>query len=577
MSRISLNYKSLKGSKTSRNEDEFTWFSANNQEDFEKKGSLFIIVDGFGGRNDAGVSSHYIAKEIAEKFYSDETSRTTRERLLQTIKEVNGKFYRDWKEANDRRGVGASVSLLALKCHSACVANIGDSKVFLLRERALKTMTKDFSWTAQQDNGPDKTMRNILTVSLGSRPVVEPQITSVNVKSGDIFIMTSDGVTDFLDEGEIREICLYRYSEEMPGIIVSSAVKAGSDDDTTIAVLKINEVPLIYSDIPERKLERTVDKREDISPPAQEEKEKTPVFSSNQFESAEKTGEIQKEKQLRNDEPKKFNFKILFALIPVLLLILAVIFNPFNFLQKKAPEIETAVDSVLTGSNDSVLPAPADSFYRIDIINVSKISGTAMKAQILLSSGIDSLFDSTGPGFGYAILNGQVTEAFQSSLNLFSVAESSQNSKTIIGYFKSLYPDSSPLIVRDLHLVIETGDDLANGGHFLPDSSLLQDLGIETLNVCIVSRFPDDSLAGRLFRSLDENRINGIPIKVVAIIESPDTAQKNQTRILASEKNLRLARLLAHAMGLRDDFYVWSDPVGRFIFLINRDASVFIQ
>ncbi|MBN2363214.1 serine/threonine-protein phosphatase [candidate division WOR-3 bacterium] len=579
MSRINLNYKSVKGSKTSRNEDVFTWVSVENQNDLERKGALFIVVDGFGGRSDAPVSSEYVAREIIEKFYTDETSRTTKERLVQTLKEINGKFYRDWKERNDRKGVGASVSILVVKSHSVSVANIGDSKVYLLRDRTLKMVSKDFSWSAEQDKGQgkDRTMRNILTGSVGSRPVIEPEVFSVNIKQGDLFLMTSDGVTDFIDDGEIREACLYRYSEELPGVIISTAVKGGSDDDATAAVIKFSEVPVQHSDVPERRLTLTLNSEDELEP-IQTDDETTEAHPDEY--AADETGKkprTEKENRKKTKKERSFNIKILYALIPFVLLILAVIFNPFNFLQRKKPVTNGTVNQGDNSQNIVNSSASSDSFYRIDIVNVSKIAGTATKAQILISNGIDSIFDSLAPGVSYAILNGYGTDTFISSLNLFSVPENSVNSMKILDLFEAIFPDSLAPTVRTLHLVIETGDDLVNTGNFLPDTSALEDFDIDTLNVCIITRYPDDTLATRLFRSLDKAMINRTPIRIVAVIESPDTAQKNQTRILSSEKNLRIARSLAHSMGLRDDFYVWNDSTSRFIFLLNKNLAAFIQ
>lgn len=580
MSRINLNYKSAKGSKTSRNEDVFTWVSVENQNDLERKGALFIVVDGFGGRSDAPVSSEYVAREIIEKFYTDETSRTTKERLVQTLKEINGKFYRDWKERNDRKGVGVSVSILVVKSHSVSVANIGDSKVYLLRDRTLKMVSKDFSWSAEQGKGQskDRTMRNILTGSVGSRPVIEPEVFSVNIKQGDLFLMTTDGVTDFIEDGEIREACLYRYSEELPGVIISTAVKGGSDDDATAAVIKFSEVPVQYSDVPERKMTLSSHSEDEQGPI--ETADETTGTHPDEY-TADETGKkpsAEKESEKKKKKERSFNVKILFALIPFVLLILAVVFNPFNFLQRKKPVTNGTVNNGDNSQNNIVHSSDSsDLFYRIDIVNVSKIAGTATKAQILISNGIDSIFDSLAPGVSYAILNGYGTDTFISSLNLFSVPENSVNSMKILDLFETIFPDSLAPTVRTLHLVIETGDDLVNTGNFLPDTSALEDFNIDTLNVCIITRYPDDTLATRLFSSLDKAMINRTPIRIVAVIESPDTAQKNQTRILSSEKYLRIARSLAHSMGLRDDFYVWSDSTSRFVFLLNKNLAAFIQ
>ncbi|MBN1150754.1 serine/threonine-protein phosphatase [candidate division WOR-3 bacterium] len=575
MSYITLIHKTSKGSKTSRNEDFFTWVSIENQEELEKKGALFVIVDGFGGRSEAAVSSEYIAREISERYYTDETSRTTKERLTQALKESNGKFYRDWKERNDKRGVGASVSVLVVKSHSVFVANIGDSKVYLLRNRALKTVSKDYSWQAAEgEKTPrDRSMRNILMSSLGSRPVLEPEVVSLNIKQDDIFLMTTDGVTDFIDDGEIRETCLYRFSDELPGIILSSAVKSGSDDDATVALIKIHKVPVEYKDIPEKRLSISTQKS---------------YFEEIQSEPLGQTENVgnQNAEDLANSETKNekrqktFNWKILLALIPFVILLLAFIINPFNFLQRENRIISSDTISAV-GANEPQVDTNSgysdDSLFKIEIVNVSNIPGVATKAQIIIAQGVDSIFDSLGPGFSYSILNGYASENFQSSLNLFSVGENSENSKKIIDLFSSIFPDSFAPVVRPLHIIIEVGDDLLNTGNFLPDSAPLENFDVDTLNVCVISRFSDDSIASRIFNSLNKSEINSIPVRVVAVIEPPDTSDKDQSRILSNPQNLRLAKSLAHAMGLRDDFYVWSDSTSRLVFLLNKNIALTIQ
>ncbi len=200
MSKIIVSSKTIKGSNKSRNEDLITWKLPENKEEFLKKGALFAIIDGFGGRESAEVSSEFIAKTIFETYYSLKENITTKDRLKKTLISVNEIFYKNWKENKDKRGVGASISLLALKLHSMIIANIGDSRIFLVRNRTLKQITNDHTWIAEHDDIKltDMTFKNILTRSLGSKPKIQPDIYTVNLKPDDIFLMTTDGITDNL-------------------------------------------------------------------------------------------------------------------------------------------------------------------------------------------------------------------------------------------------------------------------------------------------------------------------------------------------------------------------------------------
>jgi protein phosphatase len=149
----------------------------------------------------------------------------------------------------DRRGMGTTLVALLVSNGKASVAHVGDSRAYLLRNGQIKQLTTDHSLVMEQvrrgfmtlEEAERSSMQNIITRALGSEETAEPDVLDVEVASGDIFLLATDGLSKLVKEQRLREITRSAPTLEAAcNELVAAARAAGGDDNITCLLLRIN-------------------------------------------------------------------------------------------------------------------------------------------------------------------------------------------------------------------------------------------------------------------------------------------------------------------------------------------------
>jgi protein phosphatase len=146
----------------------------------------------------------------------------------------------------DKQGMGTTASVMVLSDKGYLIGQIGDSRVYLLRDGALTQITKDHSYVQEQvDAGlltPEQARyhpySNVITRCVGASDEVEADIFVGEVRVGDVFLLASDGLTGMVDDRRLQALLLARSG---PGRIVDSLIaeangRGGLDNITAIVV-----------------------------------------------------------------------------------------------------------------------------------------------------------------------------------------------------------------------------------------------------------------------------------------------------------------------------------------------------
>jgi protein phosphatase len=149
------------------------------------------------------------------------------------------------EERPDTRGMGTTVVVLVLDGDRAHLAHVGDSRAYLLREGRLQRLTRDHTVVQQEIDAGRLTPelarvlphRNILTQSVGFHGPVEPDTASTTVRSGDVFVLCTDGLTDALDDEALSNVLRGLQPDEMADALTEAALQAGAEDNITVAVV----------------------------------------------------------------------------------------------------------------------------------------------------------------------------------------------------------------------------------------------------------------------------------------------------------------------------------------------------
>ena len=170
---------------------------------------LFVVADGMGGH-----AAGEVASEMAVEIVSRElaTIRDLRgdgvaQVVARSVKAANAAIYQRTIAEIDKQGMGTTISVLMLANARYLVGQVGDSRVYVLRDGALRQITKDHSYVQEQvDAGyltPEQARyhpySNVITRCVGASGEVEPDTYAGEVRSGDVFLVASDGLTGMVD------------------------------------------------------------------------------------------------------------------------------------------------------------------------------------------------------------------------------------------------------------------------------------------------------------------------------------------------------------------------------------------
>lgn len=215
---------------------------------------VFIVADGMGGHVAGEVASQIVTEMVGpgvsravEEGYSGEDLQ---ERALELIEDANRAIMERADNEPEKRGMGTTVTLLALMPDSRYLfQQVGDSRGYLLRDGALTQITRDHTVVQQQvDRGAlapeqarDHPLSHILTRALGTEFDVETDTYSDQVKPGDLLLLCSDGLSGMLPDEEIKRILLSSTGDvqELADGLVDAANEAGGLDNITALVVKI--------------------------------------------------------------------------------------------------------------------------------------------------------------------------------------------------------------------------------------------------------------------------------------------------------------------------------------------------
>jgi protein phosphatase len=225
---------------------------------------LFVVADGMGGHNAGEIASGEAVEALHEMVKREEPSLRELEslkasggrevalatqRTLRVVESaVQAATYMVFGlgQANpDQRGMGTTLSVLLVRGDYAVTAQVGDSRVYLVRSGDVEQVTEDHTLVAWQlkkgiitlDEARSSRQKNVITRAVGSREYVQVDTRTLPVFAGDRFLLCSDGLHGYLEPFEIGRLFEGNDIETVVGRAVALAnQRGGRDNITAIAV-----------------------------------------------------------------------------------------------------------------------------------------------------------------------------------------------------------------------------------------------------------------------------------------------------------------------------------------------------
>ncbi|MBW2734005.1 MAG: serine/threonine-protein phosphatase [Deltaproteobacteria bacterium] len=218
---------------------------------------LYAVADGMGGHQ-AGDRASQMAVSILEEELRhadlDGASRAGLDvdeapgRCLQAaVRTASAKIYEEAEQDPSAKGMGTTLTSLLISGGRAHLAHVGDSRCYLYRDGRLEQLTMDHSWIEEQvragfmsrAEAEQSALKHVVTRSVGFEGEVDVDVMVMPTLMGDCFLLCSDGLSNYLNERQLRDYLERGYYSEVPRRLVDTANALGGDDNITVLVVYV--------------------------------------------------------------------------------------------------------------------------------------------------------------------------------------------------------------------------------------------------------------------------------------------------------------------------------------------------
>ncbi|MGD2126005.1 MAG: Stp1/IreP family PP2C-type Ser/Thr phosphatase [Desulfobacteraceae bacterium] len=227
---------------------------------------LYIVADGMGGHLAGEVASQVAVEMINKSYrkwsasdtpedelfgYPDESLSIQGNYILSSIRLANRVIYEMAVEYDQYHGMGTTVSIVLVTPTLIVAANVGDSRIYMVRDGRIERLSKDHTIVSEQvemgvmteEEAATSPLKHILTRNLGSSESVEADVFEIEPSNNDRIILCSDGLTDLVRDEEILEMT---QKEDDPGALcrkfIDKSLSRGAHDNATVVTVFLNDM-----------------------------------------------------------------------------------------------------------------------------------------------------------------------------------------------------------------------------------------------------------------------------------------------------------------------------------------------
>lgn len=216
---------------------------------------LIAVADGMGG-----AAAGEIASKIAIEALDETVRRYVHERqarrdvvgleslLEKAIRLANRRVHAAALGRKGSRGMGTTLTCVAMENGVAYVGHVGDSRAWLVRDPRIYQLTKDHSWVEEQiekgvlteAEARGHAWRNLITRALGTRPQVAPDTARLDLAAGDVVVVATDGLHGVVEAEEILEE-MRRGADRQTTVdsLIALANERGGPDNVTVVMAEV--------------------------------------------------------------------------------------------------------------------------------------------------------------------------------------------------------------------------------------------------------------------------------------------------------------------------------------------------
>ncbi len=200
------------------------------------------VADGMGGHNAGEIASGSLRDGLLQETEGKSPDRDT---LEQAVKTVNARLFAMQEENDSLTGMGTTLTVLWPTEREMIIAQVGDSRAYLIRNGEMNRMTEDHSMVADmvrsgvltEEQAATHPMRNYITRAVGTDEQVDVDIYTEKRKRGDRWLVCSDGLYGLMSRGMLAELASVEDPEEAVEKMMQTALENGGRDNISMVLL----------------------------------------------------------------------------------------------------------------------------------------------------------------------------------------------------------------------------------------------------------------------------------------------------------------------------------------------------
>lgn len=243
---------------TVRGETDIGLTRSSNQDAFliDNTRKLYIVADGMGGHAGGEVASDLCVRNVSSWVKEHSAARKLAKMevaqrhdhicslLVQAINHASTSIFERSLEEPQLMGMGTTASALMIYNDHAYIGHVGDSRIYLIRDRFIYQLTNDHSLIGEQlragvlshEEAKNTRMQNVITRSVGYQEMEDVDTSTLPIEKGDIFALSSDGLHGRISDEEISRTVNEKKINAVKDLVELANARGGKDNITMIVV-----------------------------------------------------------------------------------------------------------------------------------------------------------------------------------------------------------------------------------------------------------------------------------------------------------------------------------------------------
>jgi len=231
----------------------------NNEDNFgyDLRHGIFVVCDGMGGQQAGELASKIAVDTVLEYFGQDQSIAPVggarfegvsprAVSLASAIQLANQTIHESGARDVHSAGMGSTIVAVAVEGDLFSVANVGDSRIYLIRNHEVVQLTNDHSLVMEQvrrglmtlEEAEQSKMQNVIVRALGTDDSVEPDLADHEFRSDDVLVLCSDGMSRYVKNDKMAETINQESLEQACSDLIEAAKSGGSDDNITCLLIR---------------------------------------------------------------------------------------------------------------------------------------------------------------------------------------------------------------------------------------------------------------------------------------------------------------------------------------------------